>query len=529
MKVNQDNFIKHYYFTYGLILIVFVFFLVNEFSLRYKDFISYHQSLSTTTTKNVADQVSDFIAEQKRLVDIFSKHHEKEITNIINNPDDEDAHAILAHKLKYIFPHYFTFSISNLTGEPIFEDFDGNFSDLCVNDLQSFAKTGIQMPRVHPNSNVYHFDIMTKFNFKQHTGILFISFEANLISRFIKASQSPNHKTMLVKIDDSTLIEIVDSGSRIKIARNDYRLSDIEKSHILSTTKVDNSLWHAIDMHRPNLFTSYYNNIIQQSIIIFSVIVLVVLLSLFLIIRQENLRKQSQKQKDEFLAMMSHDLRTPLTGIMGSLELVLLGHVGAITDKTKDFIKISLNSSKTLLALINNMLEYDKISSGLLSLNLKDKNLLIIVKQSIVDTTAYAQKFNSELKLIADENVNYDGKFDEQKLSQVLHNLISNACKYGKENDEIEIAVSKSSHSYVISITDHGNGIPEEFHDILFDKYTTTNTKAKKGSTSTGLGLTIAKSLVDLQNGLLTFKSKKDEGSTFTIKLPINDNNHNDN
>jgi len=522
MKINRNNFLKPFYFTYSLILIVFIFFLVNEVSSRYNDFISYHQSLADSTTRNVANQVSHFIAERKRLVKIFSELHEKEITDVFNNPDDDEAHRILAHKLKHIFPHYFTFSISSLTGEPMFEDFDGNFSDLCINDLKSFAKTGIQMPRVHPNNNVYHFDIMSKFNYKKLTGILFISFQADLVSRFIKASQSPNHKTMLVKIDNSTLIEIVDSGSRIKIARNDYRLSDIEKSRILSTTKVDNSVWHVVDMHQPDLLTDYYTDIIVQAVIIITVIVLVVLLSLYLIIKQEHLRKQAQEQKDEFLTMMSHDLRTPLTGIMGSLELILLGQVGAITDKTKNFINISLNSSKTLLSLINNMLEYDKISSGLMRLDLKDKNLLTIVKQAIVETTTYAKKFNSKLKLIADENINFDGKFDEQKLIQVLHNLISNACKYGKENDEIEIAVSKSAHSYVISITDHGEGIPEEFHDIIFHKYTTTHTKIKKGSTSTGLGLTIARSLVDLQNGLLTFKSIKDKGSTFTIKLPIN-------
>jgi len=499
---------------------MFIVFLIWIGTLRMEDLRKYQNTLSTTTTIELSNQVSHFISERNRLVALFSKYNEKSITRLINNPNNEQYYEILANKVREFFPNYFSFTITNLSGKPYYLGMDGDIGEVCLNDIISFSKGSEYRPHIHPNYNQYHFDTMTRFDYGTVKGILFISFDADLLSQFIQASQAPKHQTILAKITDSILIEVVDVGARINIPREDYRLSDEERSRISSQSPIAHTQWHAVDMYSPELFLDLHKNILSQMLWVLLSFTIIILASLYFLTQAELRRKFAQQQKNDYLSMMNHELRTPLTAIRGSLVLISNGKLGEITDNVKKFVDISINSSGQLLNIINEMLDYDKLTSGAMKLTKDNEDLLSILEESIAEIESYAIKFNTKLNLIVNRKINFIINIDKQKIKQCLQNLISNAIKYGKENDNIEIKLEQTEHLFSIAVTDHGQGIPQEMHATLFDKYTTTNQQPKNTSSSTGLGLTIAKAFIELHNGKLIMESEEGVGSTFRIELP---------
>ena len=516
--------LNNYYLSYGLITIIVVYFLYWSAALRISDFESYHKSLAESSTAALADQVSLFISERKRLVALFSENNKTSSKALMENPTDIDVYDALAKKVKESFPSYFSFTITDLSGKPYYLDFEGNIGEVCQSDITLFSQSGEQHQSVHPNAGAYHFDVMSKFKYEDAEGILFISFHADLLSRFIKASQSISHQTILALISDSYLIEAFDVGPRISIPRDDYRLSEEEKARILSTTPVLHTKWYAIDSYVPNLFRDQRLKIYMQMMWVTIIIVLIVGISLYLLIKEERLRKTLKQQKEEYLAMLNHELRTPITGIQGSLELITKGILGEVPDKVKEFSASSLVNCHRLVNIINDMLDYDKLTTGTGDLKIRNENILTIVENAMDEIKGYASKYNAKLRLVVDRNSDYSIQVDKKIINQVLQNLISNASKYGCDDDEIEIKLEKDSDFFVISITDHGQGIPEEYYNKIFHKYTVIDNHKKDNVTSTGLGLNISQSFVELHNGNITFESVVGKGTTFIVKLPVRQN-----
>jgi len=531
--MKQKN-IKNYYLFYGLTTFLFLVFLSVLSYQRYNQFKNYHKDLASSSTEGLANQISNFIVERNRLVALFANNYREDILKFIENPDDIESFNTLDKKIKTFFPHYFAFTITDLEGKAYFIDFDDNVGSICLQDLKNYSqsknhkhkhdhvKQEHYYPYIHPNPNAYHFDVMHQFNFNGKEGILLISFHADLLSQFIKSSQAPNHQTILAKVTDRTLIEVYDIGPRIKVPRNDYRTTDEETDRILSNTPVKNTQWHAIDLRKENYFKDELTSIILQFSLIAILIIIIISTMLYLLIRDERLLQQAQQQKDDFLAMMNHELRTPLTGIIGSLELIEDGTVGEISDDVRKFINTGLTSSHRLLNLINDMLDLDKLIHGTTNLNLQPVNIIKLIQHSLEQMQSYAEKMNVSLTLQNDVDTDFTITIDKEKIEQVLQNLISNACKYGADDDNIIIAIKKQANKTMISVTDHGEGIPEEYHATLFDKYTTTHSKLKENATSTGLGLNIAKAITEQHKGNLYFTSEKNSGTTFTLVLPTN-------
>jgi PAS domain S-box-containing protein len=230
-------------------------------------------------------------------------------------------------------------------------------------------------------------------------------------------------------------------------------------------------------------------------------------------------RKRIDLMKDEFISTVSHEIRTPLTSIHGSLDLLNKGMAGDLPEKSKNLVEIARRNSIRLRELIEDMLDIQKIESGKLEFDLKPLKVPQLVRFSLENNKSFGEQFNVEFVLddaIPDVKV----KGDKNRLAQVMDNLLSNAAKFSSPNSSIEVSVSRHNGSVRVAVRDHGSGIPEEFRDKIFGKFTQADSSSTRVRGGTGLGLNIAKSIVEKHGGKIGFETKIDEGTTFYFELP---------
>jgi len=512
--INFTNIKK--YLLFSIIILVFVASTLVWIAFsRINDFKTYHLSIAHESTSSAALNISSFIKEKKRLVKIFGHDHLNIINQLATEPENENLHNQLKKRIKLFFPEFFAFTITQSDGTPYLEDFDGLVGDMCLNDLKEFAALGKQLPRIHPHPDVYHFDISAKL---PGSLILFISFHSDILGNILSIAQTPGHELMLLHVEKSHLIEATDKGARINTPRNDYRLKSREKQRILFSKSIPNTHWTVSDFHQPNLFTRFQHNVTLNYLIIFAMFFLVVTVMVFVIRKEEKLRLEAERHKDDFLTVMNHELRTPLTSIKGTLSLIANGITGEISDKTQELINIALKNSERLNILINDLLDIKKFEAGKMELCLKPTQINQFVQNCIDSHQGYANKFNVSFQL-QHTQTELIANIDQDRMNQVISNLLSNAAKYGAKNDKILINVSQLGKHVRISITDHGPGIPEDFQGRLFQKFTQSSIEHHKGST--GLGLSIVKMIVEAHGGVVHLETSPDKGTTFHVDLPL--------
>lgn len=231
---------------------------------------------------------------------------------------------------------------------------------------------------------------------------------------------------------------------------------------------------------------------------------------------------QADSAKTGFLANVSHELRTPLNAIIGFSDVLLSGVFGKLNNKQNEYIKDINLSSVHLMGLINSLLDFSKIESGAVKLNLSKFN-----PKSAVDEVVnlLASLLNAkEIKLIYDNK--YDGELcaDYQKLQQILFNLIGNAIKFSDQKGKILVRTFRDDDYFVLEVEDFGIGIEKKYHNFIFKKFTQIDNIYTKTGTSTGLGLAIVKEYVKLHKGKIYVVSQPHQGSTFVVKLRNRDN-----
>ncbi len=237
------------------------------------------------------------------------------------------------------------------------------------------------------------------------------------------------------------------------------------------------------------------------------------------IVRDITERKRVERLRHEFVAIVSYELRTPLTSIRGSLGLLAGGVAGELSSRARAMVDIAHSNSERLVRLINDMLDVEKIESGKLTFNLKPTELVPLVEQALEANQAYAAQLNVTFALeqpLAGVLVNADS----DRLMQVFTNLLSNAAKFSPAHDRVVITMSRHAGRVRVTISDHGPGIPEEFRSRIFQKFAQaalSDTRRKGGS---GLGLSIAKAIVDRLGGELGFETSVGGGTSFYIDLP---------
>lgn len=239
-----------------------------------------------------------------------------------------------------------------------------------------------------------------------------------------------------------------------------------------------------------------------------------------LLIRDITEEKEVERMKNEFVSIVSHELRTPLTSIRGSLGLALSGAFPTVTGKIKDLLDIAHNNSLRLINLINDILDIEKIAAGKMEFCYENLNVSDAIENIISMNKPYAYKFNVEYMFINNLNEDASINVDKGRFTQVLTNLLSNATKFSPEKDKIIVSADYNNEFIKISIKDNGKGIPDEFKDKIFDKFTQADSSDTRQKGGTGLGLSICKSLVEEMNGRIGFESKLNSGTTFYVEFP---------
>lgn len=228
--------------------------------------------------------------------------------------------------------------------------------------------------------------------------------------------------------------------------------------------------------------------------------------------------RRLEKMRSEFVANVSHELKTPITSVKGFAETLLSGDVPDEAT-AKQFMQIIYDESERLNRLITDLLELSKIEKQAMPLNITEVNLNEIIGNSTQTISKFARDKNITLHLPSDENPIYV-EADEDRLGQIVLNLVANAVNYTSDNGDIYIDAEERSSKVVLTVRDTGMGIPEEALDRLFERFYRVDKARSRHSGGTGLGLAIVKHLVESHEGKIYVKSVEGVGSTFTVELP---------
>jgi protein-histidine pros-kinase len=225
--------------------------------------------------------------------------------------------------------------------------------------------------------------------------------------------------------------------------------------------------------------------------------------------------------KSDFLANMSHELRTPLNAILGFSELLIDKRMGALNEKQLEYLKDIHAGGSHLLQLINNVLDLSKIESGKVDLIVEKFDLIEVTEGVINVLMPIANKSNVEIISHLSEEVRHV-ILDKNKFKQILFNLLSNAIKFNRSGGKVIIeTLIVGNNNFKLSVTDTGKGIAKEDMKKLFIPFVQLDAGANKEFSGSGLGLSLAKNLVELQKGQITVESKLNEGATFLVSMAM--------
>ncbi|MEE8352035.1 MAG: response regulator, partial [Rhodospirillales bacterium] len=237
------------------------------------------------------------------------------------------------------------------------------------------------------------------------------------------------------------------------------------------------------------------------------------------VIRDITERKKADKAKSEFVSTVSHELRTPLTSIKGSLGLIRSGTTGELPEKMQSMLDIAYNNSDRLVTLINDILDIEKIEANKMDFHMSPTEVVSLVEEALEANKGYGDEHG--VRFILSEGIEealVEG--DKDRLMQVLSNLMSNAAKFSPDGEQVELLVTRNDGNIRVSVKDKGPGITEEFRDVIFEKFTQSDSSDTRQEGGTGLGLSISKAIVDRHRGTLGFDTEADKGTTFYFDLP---------
>ena len=229
--------------------------------------------------------------------------------------------------------------------------------------------------------------------------------------------------------------------------------------------------------------------------------------------------KRINRMKTEFISTVSHELRTPLTSIRGSLGLIAGGVAGELPDAVKSLVAIAKNNCERLIRLINDILDSEKIESGKMRLDLQVVNIEELVQQAIAANDGFAGQHSVKVQFEA-SNQTLQVRVDSDRLIQVLTNLLSNAVKFSPLEGVVQVKVLRVARTVRVEVVDSGSGIPVDFQDRIFQKFSQADSSDSRQKGGTGLGLNISKALIDKMGGQMGFASEADVGATFFFEFP---------
>jgi PAS domain S-box-containing protein len=231
--------------------------------------------------------------------------------------------------------------------------------------------------------------------------------------------------------------------------------------------------------------------------------------------------KELEEMKLDFVSMAAHELRTPLTSIRGYLSVILKEFTSNLTDEQKMMLGRVSISADQLMAIVESLLSVSKIERGIFSVNISEVDWMQFVKQTVSDFQERAKERNITLRLEEPHLSVSAVAADALRIGEVLNNLLSNAINYTYPGGSVTVSLDEKDGTIVTHIKDTGQGIPKEALPHLFTKFFRVSGRLEKGSKGTGLGLYIAKYIVNLHQGEIWVDSELGKGSTFTFSLPV--------
>ncbi|MBU1101609.1 MAG: hybrid sensor histidine kinase/response regulator [Bacteroidetes bacterium] len=268
-----------------------------------------------------------------------------------------------------------------------------------------------------------------------------------------------------------------------------------------------------------DLLLSTYESAIQKNLELSEANKQLVSMHREMAIKNSELEKLNE-EKGKFLRMAAHDIRNPVAAILSSSEFLLEMIENRIDESEQEYLTMITKSGEYVLRLLNELLDLEVIESGNLELNYQDIDFVNLAQRSIDLNQMVAD--NKSIKIYLnppDEPV--ITRIDSTKIDQVLNNLISNAIKYSHPEHDINVDISLEGNGVLVAIRDNGQGIPENEQHKLFKPFGKTSVRGTDGEESTGLGLSIAKKIIENHNGRVWFESEVKKGSTFYFTLPL--------
>lgn len=231
---------------------------------------------------------------------------------------------------------------------------------------------------------------------------------------------------------------------------------------------------------------------------------------------------QYDKSITDFFSNITHDLKTPISVILGAIQLVDLKKQ-SWNEESGIYLKnyqIIRHNCYRLLRLANNLLDFARLDSGYLKVNLTNCNIVYLIEEITQSVIPYAKQ--KQIELIFDtqyEEINT--AVDIDKIDRIVLNLLSNAIKFTAPDGIIMVNVSNKNDRVSISVKDTGIGIPEEKQKDIFERFHQVGSKLSKDYEGSGIGLSLVKSFIELHQGTINLKSKENSGSEFIITLPL--------
>jgi signal transduction histidine kinase len=266
------------------------------------------------------------------------------------------------------------------------------------------------------------------------------------------------------------------------------------------------------------------NRFIQDPLLVaLLVLLLVAVLFIFGFILIQGFEKlaEANRLKSEFVGIVSHQLRTPLSNFRWCLELMMSGRINPVSQKQLEYFQILRENSERMQELIKDLLIISKLETANLPLKFSNFSFKDLLESLIEEFRPYAKASNLEIELKIENSQLKNIRSDSEKLKIVIENLLDNAIRYSQKKGRVKILAEKRNKNLYFQIDDEGIGIPKEDQKFIFQKFFRAKNAMITQTNGTGLGLYISKEIIKKLKGKIGFKSQEQKGSTFWFSIPI--------
>lgn len=229
-----------------------------------------------------------------------------------------------------------------------------------------------------------------------------------------------------------------------------------------------------------------------------------------------------ERMKTEFVSIAAHQLRTPLSAVKWILRMILDGDLGEVPEAQAEFLEKTYQSNERMIKLVNDLLNVTRIEEGRFLNSVKSEDIVKIIENTIAPLREVAERKKLKFEYKKPKDAIPKIKVDSERITLAVQNLVDNAIRYTR-NGSIKVAVEfqKGKNIVLFSVTDTGIGVPKNQQDRVFDRFFRASTAVKTETEGTGLGLFIAKNIIEAHGGKIWFETEENKGSTFYISLPV--------